>query len=78
MTGAYKAIGKALALKLSKQNYKLVVSSRREQALLDVKNECSHPENREVLPFDLAEYFKIKGNLKTLMGLKLICFRFTE
>lgn len=56
ITGASSGIGKALALQLSKQNCRLILSSRREEALNKVKSECDLPENIAVLPFDLANY----------------------
>ena len=40
ITGASSGIGKSLALELSRQEAKLIISSRNETALLKVKNEC--------------------------------------
>lgn len=62
ITGASSGIGKALVLELSKQPCKLILSSRREQVLEDVKNECEHPENIQILTLDLADY----QNMKTI------------
>ena len=59
ITGASSGIGKALALELSQNDCKLILSSRREAALIAVKNLCSNPENIEILPFDLADYLKM-------------------
>ncbi|RNC87100.1 MAG: SDR family oxidoreductase [Winogradskyella sp.] len=56
ITGASSGIGKATALHFSKYNCKLIVSSRREKELEQVKNQCTTPENIAVLPFDLADY----------------------
>ncbi|MAB49612.1 MAG: short chain dehydrogenase [Flavobacteriaceae bacterium] len=56
ITGASSGIGKALVLELSKQNSKLIISSRRETVLNTVKNECQLPEHIKVLPLDLADY----------------------
>ena len=56
ITGASSGIGRAVAMELSKQNCKLILSSRREQALLEVKHECADPESVEVLTLDLSDY----------------------
>jgi short-subunit dehydrogenase len=56
ITGASSGIGKALAIELSKIDCKLILSSRRKEALVDVKNQCSNTAIIEVLPFDLANY----------------------
>lgn len=60
ITGASSGIGKGLALELSKQNCKLILSSRRKEALENVKNECQHPEKVAILPFDLANFENLK------------------
>lgn len=56
ITGASSGIGEALTLQLAKQNCKLIISSRRETVLNEVKNKCQQPENIKVLPLDLADY----------------------
>ncbi|WP_439151868.1 SDR family oxidoreductase [Winogradskyella sp.] len=56
ITGASSGIGKALAIELSKTNCKLILSSRRKDALLYVKHLCSNSDVIEILPFDLANY----------------------
>ncbi|EDP70590.1 oxidoreductase [Flavobacteriales bacterium ALC-1] len=60
ITGASSGIGKALAIELSKQDCKLILSSRRKAELLEVKNQCLYPENVEVLTLDLANYLNMK------------------
>ena len=70
ITGASSGIGKALALELSQQDCKLILSSRREAALLDVKNQCSNPANIKILPFDLADYL----NMKPVAKKAISCF----
>ena len=60
ITGASSGIGKATAIAFSKYNCKLILSSRREEALEDVKRLCQHPNNIFILPFDLGDYNHMK------------------
>ncbi|WP_426430635.1 SDR family oxidoreductase [Winogradskyella sp. HB-48] len=69
ITGASSGIGKALALELSKYNCKLILSSRRQAVLNDVKNECLQPKNVEVLPLDLADYYKMRTVVEKALSL---------
>jgi len=69
ITGASSGIGKALALELSKQNVKLILSSRNEAKLNSVKNECKNPLNVKILLLDLEDYNSL--SLKTSEALKL-------
>jgi len=69
ITGASSGIGKSLALELSKQNCKLILSSRREEALTDVKNQCANQKNIRILPFDLADYLNMKPIAKNAISL---------
>ncbi len=55
ITGASSGIGKGLAIELSKQNCKLILSSRRQEVLKIVKQECKNPNNVAIVPFDLAD-----------------------
>lgn len=56
ITGASSGIGAALALQLAKFDLKLVISARREQELIEIKDQCKAlPANIFVLPFDLME-----------------------
>ncbi|MFV0571846.1 MAG: SDR family oxidoreductase [Xanthomarina gelatinilytica] len=56
ITGASSGIGKGLALELSKQHCKLILSSRHQEQLFNVKMDCIMQENVQVLAFDLAHY----------------------
>jgi short-subunit dehydrogenase len=56
ITGASSGIGKSLAIQLSQQNTKLILSSRNEFSLNEVKKICKHSENIEILPLDLENY----------------------
>ena len=60
ITGASSGIGKALAMELSQQDCKLILSSRREDALNEVKSQCKQPDNVAVLTLDLADYANMK------------------
>ncbi len=69
ITGASSGIGKALALELSKYNGQLILSSRREAALKEVKNQCLNPENVKILKLDLADYNNMKSVVETAISL---------
>ena len=56
ITGASSGIGKGLAMELSKRNCKLIISSRHESKLIEVRDSCEQPENIAILTFDLAKY----------------------
>ncbi|CAL2077921.1 dehydrogenase/reductase SDR family member 7B [Tenacibaculum sp. 190524A05c] len=56
ITGASSGIGKSLAIHLSQQNTKLILSSRKESSLNEVKKMCNNPDNVSVLPLDLEDY----------------------
>jgi short-subunit dehydrogenase len=55
ITGASSGIGKHLALALSKNNCKLILSARRTKELEKVKQLCATPNSVHVLPLDLAD-----------------------
>ena len=56
ITGASSGIGKALALELSNQNAKIILSSRKKESLELVKNDCKNPENIKIVTLDLEDY----------------------
>ncbi|MFH5883259.1 SDR family oxidoreductase [Halalkalibaculum sp. DA3122] len=55
ITGASSGIGEALTYALSKRGSKLIISSRREQALERVRRQCAIPSEVEIIPLDLTE-----------------------
>lgn len=69
ITGASSGIGKTLALALSKQQTKLILSSRNERELNAVKNACEHPENVRVLTLDLEDYMSLSGKVEEALAL---------
>ena len=60
ITGASSGIGKGLALTLSSKNCRLILSARKIEKLKEVKASCQHPENVEILPFDLSKIESMK------------------
>ncbi len=62
ITGASSGIGEALAYEFSKQDAKLILSSRNETELNRVKHTCSgSPDNIFVLPMDLMHMEEIES-----------------
>ncbi|WGH74913.1 SDR family oxidoreductase [Tenacibaculum tangerinum] len=64
ITGASSGIGKSLAIALSDYGAKLIISSRNEHVLNEVKEKCKFPEKVKVLPLDLEEYTKLESKAK--------------
>ncbi len=64
ITGASSGIGKALAIELSNQNAKLILSSRNKESLELVKNECKNPDVVKIVSLDLEDYnnLQLKSN----------------
>ncbi|WGD34376.1 SDR family oxidoreductase [Olleya sp. YS] len=56
ITGASSGIGKGLVLALSKMDCQLIISSRNQSDLDDIKYSLPNPEVIAVLPFDLVNY----------------------
>jgi short-subunit dehydrogenase len=64
ITGASSGIGKALAEAYCKMGFRIIITARREQELLELKNNCTHPENVVVLTHDLADYTSAKKKVE--------------
>lgn len=60
ITGASSGIGKALAEAYCKLGNRIIITARREQELLAIRNNCTHAENVVVLSHDLANYHSAK------------------
>lgn len=56
ITGASSGIGKALALELSNQNAKIILSSRKIEDLELVKSACKDPLKVKIIVLDLEDY----------------------
>ena len=56
ITGASSGIGEALAYALSKQGCRLILSSRKKDALEKVQKHCAQPENVKIIPLDVSEF----------------------
>jgi len=60
ITGASSGIGEALVYELAKQNARIILSARNEQALKKVAETAGlKPENFLILPFDLADTSRV-------------------
>lgn len=55
ITGASSGIGEGIVKVLAPQNVKLILSSRRQGTLEEVKAQCSNKENIKILSVDLAQ-----------------------
>lgn len=69
ITGASSGIGKALAIELSKQHVELILSSRNETSLNQVKNECENPSTIKILPLDLENYNSLSSKVDEALTL---------
>ncbi len=56
ITGASAGIGKALALTFAEEGARLVLSSRKKQALVTVKNACHKSPEVDIIPLDLEDH----------------------
>ena len=59
ITGASSGIGEHLAYAFSEQGAKLILSSRNEQELTRVKQNCSQPDSIRILPLDVAQFDQV-------------------
>src|SRR5476651_1526138 len=69
ITGASSGIGEALAIAMSAQGAKLILSSRRVAELERVRNNCAHPNNVHILPLDLTDSASLEAKVPTAIAL---------
>ena len=64
ITGASSGIGKSLAIELSNLNAKLILSSRKEHSLKEVKAACKNTADVEIITLDLEAYDNFKPKVE--------------
>ncbi len=64
ITGASSGIGKSLAIELSQQGAKLILSSRNTEALEAVKVLCKYPEQVQLVSLDLEDYNNLNAKVE--------------
>lgn len=68
ITGASSGIGLALVKQLSREGARLILSSRRQETLEDVRRQLNHPERHHVLPLDLANSDHMPAMVEQALG----------
>lgn len=68
ITGASSGIGEALAKIYAQKGVKLILSSRRLDALEKVKHSCVNTENIQILPFDLNDFDNADKQVNKAVG----------
>lgn len=61
ITGASSGIGEALAYSLSERGCKLILSSRKKEALEKVRKKCARPKNVQIVPLDVSHFDTLPG-----------------
>ncbi len=69
VTGASSGIGEGIVQVLATQNVKLILSSRRQEALEKVKANCQNQELVKVLPIDLAQSSTLEAKTQEAIAL---------
>ena len=67
ITGATSGIGEELTYQLNAQQAKLIISSRREDELLRVRDHCKYPENVTIQILDLEKAETFPGIVETII-----------
>lgn len=66
ITGASSGIGEALTYALNERGAELIISSRREEVLQEVKHRCSGGKSVSVLPLDLSNTESLSAKVDTV------------
>lgn len=69
ITGASSGIGEGIVTSLANKNVKLILSSRRADALEEVKERFPHPENARILPLDLSQPDTLEAKAEEALAL---------
>ena len=69
ITGASSGIGEGIVKVLAPQNVKLILSSRRQEALEAVKAQCPNQESVKILPVDLSKSETLESKTKDALAL---------
>jgi dehydrogenase/reductase SDR family member 7B len=69
ITGASSGIGEALAYAYAENGARLILSSRNEEKLLEIRERCVNSGNHIVLPLDLARPEDLAAKTRTALGL---------
>lgn len=69
ITGASSGIGEGIVKNLATQNVKLILSSRRAEALEEVKATCPNPDNVRILTLDLAQPDTLEAKAQEALSL---------
>jgi len=64
ITGASSGIGAALTIAFSNYDANLIISSRNDQKLNEVREKCKHPERVGIIPLDLADFSSLNDKVK--------------
>lgn len=64
ITGASSGLGKSLALYFDKVDANLILSSRKQDKLQEVKDECVGTGEKHVLPLDLEDYDELPDKVE--------------
>jgi dehydrogenase/reductase SDR family protein 7B len=68
ITGASSGIGEAITMEMARKGARIIISSRREEELTRVKNQCPNPENIAILTVDLADASSLSKKAKEALN----------